>query len=118
VSAVGVTAPGSALGRPARRTPGRRLEWHADQVGSHRHADRYSTRAVFLAAHSSSSRPPRPGRSLPVASHAIGYADPGPWTRRPLAMDRPPTEEDGVTRTLHNPVQDATGDGDDAAGDL
>jgi hypothetical protein len=69
---------GLCLGRAARRTPGRTLEWHADQVGSHRQADRYSTRAVFLAAPSSSSRPPRPGRSLPVALHAIGYADPGP----------------------------------------
>jgi hypothetical protein len=73
--------PGSALGRPARRTPGRTLGWHADQVGSHRQADRYSTRAVFLAAPSSSSRPPRPGRSLLVASHAIGYADPEPGVR-------------------------------------
>jgi len=37
------SAAGSALGRPARRTPGHMLAGHADQGGSHVAQIRYST---------------------------------------------------------------------------
>ena len=75
------SAPGSALRRPTRRTPGRTGSARRSRPLG-RHASRYSTSRV--PRHPlSGSRPPR-SRALPaVASHEIGFADPRPGDHSP-----------------------------------
>jgi hypothetical protein len=67
-------APGSAFERPARRMTGHTTQ--AVVIKAARTACRpVPDAAIALGSRLSSSRPPRQWRSLPVASHAIGYTD-------------------------------------------
>ena len=70
----GVSAGLRPWGGPGRRTPGHTTQ--AAVIKAARTACRPARdAAIALGSRLSSSRPPRQWRSLPVASHAIGYTD-------------------------------------------